>query len=230
MKNVKSILWGIFLILMGVLIGIDAFNLFGIDINFFFDGWWTLIIIIPCAIDMFKGRDKTLDIIGILIGVILLLTSRDILKFEDLLKLILPLGFIIIGFTLLLKNRKGGKIAREIKKINENGLPRQEVGATFSKENLNLDNQVLQSMDLSASFGKLNCNFQNTTVNTDIVLNVNASFGSVEIIAPKDVKVVVKSSSMFGGVSNKTESSKQNNELPKIYVNAVCMFGGVDVI
>ncbi len=228
MKNVKNILWGIFLVLMGILIGLDTFEV--LNINFFFDGWWTLFIIIPCTIDLFKGRDKTADILGIAVGIFLLLVCRDIITFQILIKLLVPTILVFVGLSLLFKNKAGGKVAREIKQINENGLPRREFGASFSKENLNLDGQVLQSMDLSASFGKLSCNFQNTTVNTDIVLNVNASFGSVEIIAPKGVRVVVKSSSLFGGVANKTENIDQNINMPKIYINAVCMFGGVDVI
>lgn len=228
MKNIKNILWGIFFVIMGILIGLDTFGVANID--FFPDGWWTLFIIIPCTIDLFGGRDKTGDIIGIVVGLILLIVSRTELEFFDSLKLLVMTILIIIGLSLLFKNRAGSKTARDIKNLNENGVPRKEYGASFSKENLNLEGQVLQSMDLSASFGKLNCNFQNTAVHTDIVLNVNASFGSVEIIVPKGVTVCVKSSSMFGGVSNKTENVSQNLNMPKIYVNAVCMFGGVDII
>ena len=46
MKKVESILWGIVFIVLGLII---AGNVLGItNIKIFFNGWWTLFIIIPC--------------------------------------------------------------------------------------------------------------------------------------------------------------------------------------
>lgn len=63
MNNFSKILWGIVLILLGIAIGLNALNI--VSINFFFRGWWTLIIIIPCLIDLFNsdGESKTGDLI-----------------------------------------------------------------------------------------------------------------------------------------------------------------------
>ena len=43
MKNISKGLWGIVLIAIGVVIGLNSFGVANIDI--FFDGWWTLFII-----------------------------------------------------------------------------------------------------------------------------------------------------------------------------------------
>ena len=48
MKNLKSIIWGLVLITLGIIIGLNAFEIINVDI--FFDGWWTLFIIVPCFI------------------------------------------------------------------------------------------------------------------------------------------------------------------------------------
>ena len=40
------------------------------------------------------------------------------------------------------------------------------------------------------------------------------------------VNVIVKSTSIFGGVTNKKENT---NSKKNIYINAMCMFGGVDI-
>lgn len=63
MNNFSKILWGIVLILLGIAIGLNSLNI--VSINFFFKGWWTLIIIIPCLIDLFNsdGESKTGDLI-----------------------------------------------------------------------------------------------------------------------------------------------------------------------
>ena len=45
---------------------------------------------------------------------------------------------------------------------------------------------------------------------------------------PQNVNVKVKSTAIFGGVDNKIKNDKQDN-IPTIYVNAFCMFGGVDI-
>ena len=42
MKKVGNILWGIVLIVLGIIIGLNATGV--THINIFFRGWWTLII------------------------------------------------------------------------------------------------------------------------------------------------------------------------------------------
>lgn len=230
MKNLKNILWGLVLIVLGLLIGLDTFEV--VDINFFFDGWWTLFIIVPCTIDLFKGRDKTFDLIGIAVGLFLLLACQEIITFEILMKLMLPTILVVVGLSLLLKDSLfGGKVAKQIKRLNENKSGGREYAATFSTQRVSsVDNEVLESMDITAVFGSVKCNFENAVVNHDIVMNITSTFGSVEIFAPKGVKIVTKSTSIFGGVSDKTETAEQDLNMPKIYVNAVCLFGGVDII
>lgn len=230
MKNLKNILWGLVLIVLGVLIGLDTFEV--VDINFFFDGWWTLFIIVPCTIDLFRGRDKTFDFLGIAVGVFLLLACQRAITFEMLLKLMLPTVLVVIGLSLLFKDTMfGGKTAKAIKHLNETKANARDYTATFSTQNVNsVDNEVLESMNITATFGSVKCNFENAVVNQDIVINANSTFGNIEIIAPKGVRIVTKSTSIFGGVSDKTETVQQDLALPVIYVNAVCMFGGVDII
>ena len=69
MKNLSRTLWGLALIALGVIIGGNALGLFNIDL--FFDGWWTLFIIVPCAIDLITEDHKIGSLIGLLVGVVL---------------------------------------------------------------------------------------------------------------------------------------------------------------
>ena len=113
MKNFGNIMWGLVLILLGVIIGTNVLGL--TDINIFFDGWWTLFIIIPCLIGLVKEREKTGSIIGILIGIILLLCCQNILDFETMWKLIIPAVLIIVGASFVFKNIYDSKLNKEIK-------------------------------------------------------------------------------------------------------------------
>ena len=57
MKKTTSIIWGIALVAIGVVLGLNAFGV--TDIELFFDGWWTLFIIVPSAVGLFREKDKT---------------------------------------------------------------------------------------------------------------------------------------------------------------------------
>ena len=89
MKNFGNVLWGIVLIVVGLIVGGNALGI--IDVSVFFDGWWTLFIIVPCFIGLFKEREKTWNIIGLLIGIVLLLCCQSILNFDIIWKLGFPL-------------------------------------------------------------------------------------------------------------------------------------------
>lgn len=227
MKKINNILWGLVLMVLGVLIGLDTFEV--VDINFFFDGWWTLFIIIPCTIDLFRSRDKTFNCIGIAVGVFLLLACQELITFDMLLKLLVPTLLVVIGASLLFKDAIGGKAAKHIKILNEQKANRRNVSAAFSSQKIKCDNEILESMDITASFGGVECDFSNAILNNDVVLNCNVSFGGVDIVIPAGANVAIKSTSIFGGVSDKTENTADPN-MPTIYINAICIFGGVDII
>ena len=71
MKHIKQVLWGVILVTVGAILGSNALGLTNIDI--FFDGWWTLFMIIPCATGLLSGKDRTGNLIGLGIGIALLL-------------------------------------------------------------------------------------------------------------------------------------------------------------
>ena len=91
MKKAKSILWGLVLAAVGVLLGLRALDI--VDFSIFFDGWWTLFLIVPCAIGLVTDRDKTGNLVGLAIGVFLLLACQDVVGFDKLWKLLVPLSF-----------------------------------------------------------------------------------------------------------------------------------------
>lgn len=104
MKNMKNILWGLVLIAIGVIWGLNVLEI--TDITIFFDGWWTLFIIVPCILGLFTEEDKTGNLIGIGIGVLLLLACQGILEFEWLWKLFFPAIIVIWGVKLIWNNCK----------------------------------------------------------------------------------------------------------------------------
>ena len=226
MKKLKNIIFGILLIAIGLILGLNALEI--TNINIFFDGWWTLIIIIPCFIDLLDGKDKTGNIIGILVGVVLLLCAQNVLSFELVWKLAIPAVFVVIGLTIILKDRFNSKINDEIKKLEPN-RKNAEYCATFSSQNLNFENQDFKGADLTAVFGGVTCSLYKAIINENQIINCSSIFGSIEIIVPEGINVRVKSTSIFGGVSNSKKGVEENKDAKNIYVNAMCLFGGVSI-
>lgn len=224
MKNLKNTLWGILFIILGFVFGLNALEITNIDI--FFDGWWTLFIIIPCFIDLFNERQKTGSIIGILIGVFLLLTCQGILEFNLLWKLLFPSILVIIGISFVFKDTLNGSINKKIKELNK-VKNKEEICATFSEQKIDFDNEEFNGCDLSATFGGIKCDLRNSIIKEDKIINASAIFGGIDIYIPKDTKVKIKSNSIFGGVTNHRNTKKE--DIPTIYINATCIFGGVEI-
>lgn len=80
MKKFGNVLWGIVLITLGIIIGLNAVGL--THINLFFRGWWTLFIIIPSFIELIKSENKIWSLIWFVIGIVLLLCAQGILSFS----------------------------------------------------------------------------------------------------------------------------------------------------
>ncbi len=224
MKKFGNLLWGLVFIILGL---IFALNILGIaNINIFFDGWWTLFIIIPCLIGFIKGPERIGDFIGLVIGIALLLCTQGILRFDMVIKLSIPFTLIMVGIYFIFKDSINKKVTDKIKELNRTGL--KEYAATFGENKINMQNEEFDGADLTAVFGAVDMDLRGAIIKKEQVINVTAIFGGVEIKVPENINVKVKSTSIFGGVGNKINNSKEEN-VPTIYVNAFCMFGGADI-
>lgn len=226
MKRISDIMWGLILIIIGVILGGNALDIF--NINLFFDGWWTLFIIVPTFIGLVTEKDKTGNIIGLIIGLLLLLSCRGLFDFKLIWKLIFPLIFVIIGLSLIFKNNINKEINEKIKKLNENLSSNDGYTATFSGQNLNFDGEEFKGSNLNAIFGGIKLDLRKAIINEDIVINASSIFGGIDIYIPDNCKVKIKSNSIFGGVSNNKKCNVDDNSYT-IYINASCMFGGVEI-
>ena len=215
MKKIGNIIWGIVLIVIGTIIALNALEI--TDINIFFKGWWTLFIIIPSLIGLIKNSDKVWSLIFLIIGIILLLAAQGILSYTIIYKLVFPLILVIIGINLIYKEVFTKKINENIKKINAEKKTDNEYCKTFGSQNINLGDQEFYGASI-----------RNSTISGDCVINASAIFGEVDIFIPQNVNIKIKATPIFGGTSNKTNIQYKDN-LPTIYINSFCLFGGVKI-
>ena len=226
MKKIGNVLWGIVLIVIGLIIGGNSLGI--TDINIFFEGWWTLFIIIPCFIGLFKDNEKTGDIIGLLIGIALLLGCQNILDFDLIWKLAFPTILIIIGVSIIFKDILGGEVSSKIKKLNEKRNGENSYCSIFAGQNVNFNGEKFTGADLTAVFGGVKCDLRNAIIEEDVVINASATFGGIEIYVPSNVKIKIKSMPIFGGVENKANTKIDENSYT-VYINSTAIFGGVEI-
>lgn len=224
----SSIIWGIVLIVIGVILGLNSLGI--CDVNIFFNGWWTLFIIVPSFIGLFTDDNKSGSIITLIIGVLLLLACQDIIGFDLLIKLIPPLVIVLIGMSLVFSNLFNKKINERIKTINGKTDSKKDYCATFSGQNIKFDNEEFTGTTINAIFGGVKLDLRDAIIKEDAVINASAIFGGIDIFVPDDVSVKIKSNSIFGGVDNKKKTKiDKKNKNNTVYIDATCLFGGVEI-
>lgn len=226
MKKISKILWGIALIAIG---GIFVLNALGItDISLFFDGWWTLFIIVPCLIGIFSEREKTGNIIGLIIGVFLLLCCQDVLKFDMFWKLAVPVIIVIVGVKLIFSAIFGDKATKIMKESRQNGDHIKVGCAVFSGQDLNFNGEPFSGAELTAVFGGVECDLRNAVIEQDCAITATSVFGGIDIFVPDYVNIKVNSNSIFGGVSDKNHRPTVPGAVT-VYIDATCVFGAVEI-
>ena len=226
MKKISKILWGVAFIVAGVIFALNAFGV--TDIELFFDGWWTLFIIIPCLIGLFSDREKIGNIIGLAVGVFLLLCCQNVLDFDMLWKLAAPAIIVLIGLKLIFGAVFGDKATKILESSKQNGENIRGGCATFSGQNLNFDGEHFSGAELTAVFGGVKCDLRNAVIEKDCAITATSIFGGIDILVPDHINVKINSNSVFGGVSEKN----RRPDIPgaaTVYINATCMFGGVEI-
>lgn len=223
MKKTGNILWGVVFVVLGLIFGLNALDITDIDI--FFDGWWTLFIIIPSLIEIIKDSKDVGNYIWLAIGIVLLLSAQGILDISKMGKLIFPTILVAIGVSMIFKDTISSKVNNKIKELNKEN--KEEYYATFSGQKLNFSGEEFKGASLNAIFGGIDLDLRSTNIEQDQIVNATSVFGGIDILVPNNVNVKVASNSIFGGVDNKVKEFKEN--APTIYIKAFCLFGGVEV-
>ncbi len=236
-KKVKGVFWGLVLVIIGVIITLNALEI-DLGLEVFFKGWWTLFIIVPCAIEFFTEKNKFGSSIGILIGVGLLLAARDIITFGQFFKLILPVLLIILGLYVIFRTFVTKPCADSKENVvTENtsqdtkttGNAGANYSAIFTGEDVKFDGQRFEGTALTALFGGVECDLRGAVIDHDVTITATAIFGGVDIMLPTDIRLHIDSSAAFlGGVSNQFRTTADASS-PVITIRPTCVFGGIDI-
>ena len=105
-KDYSALIWGLVFVVIGIIFGGNALNIWAIDI--FFPGWWTLFLIIPGLISMVRYGFNWGSGILVIIGLVLMFDALDIIDDVIVWKLIFPLVLVAVGISIIASFFRGG--------------------------------------------------------------------------------------------------------------------------
>jgi len=231
--------------LVGIVIVIVGLNLIlktaGFGFNLFFNGWWTLPLIIIGVASMINSALTPWNFAMVVLGFWLLANQRSWIP--SWLNSSYIIGAAIIGFGLLFifnpYNQTTNEQQKDEKRTDHHKKPFSEHArkddatspnytAIFSGQEIKSIPSQLDGATLLAFFGGLSIDFRDAIINQDIIIDATALFGGLEIKFPTNVNVEVKSTPLFGGVENNIKSSANVNK-PTVTVRSLAVFGGIEI-
>lgn len=227
MKRTSKVVLGLCFIIAGILFILNAAGV--VNINLFFDGWWTLFIIIPCFFGLLGDGDKGGSIAGIAIGVLLLLAAQERIMWEDFGKYAIGVLIIMIGYCIIFGKKHLSSVQKEeIKRIEQDGKFIQDIDYAFGKFDREYSNQKFEGAHVKTAFGGGRIDLRGAIIEDDCIIKLDCSFGGVEIIVPDNISVNIVANSAFGGIKDARRNPARGTK-PCIYITGNVSFGGVEI-
>lgn len=214
-EKTESVIWGLILLAVGVIFLGNSLDVWHLDI--FFKGWWTLFIIIPSFIGLFRRGTIISSTLGLTFGCLLFCAAQDIIEWSMVGKTFFPIILIVIGLSIIFK--------RQNKKVRIDKGDNEYV-AVFSSTTEKVTKEF-NGGECVGIFGGVELDLSECKIDKDVVIECVTVFGGIDIRVPKNVNVKTSGVPIFGGIENKLTSEEEKK--PTVYINYVCVFAGIDI-
>ena len=232
-KDYSALIWGLLFVAVGIIFGGNALDIWDIDI--FFPGWWTLFLIIPGLISMVRYGFNWGSGILVTIGLVLLFDALDIIDDGVIWKLIFPLVLVAVGISIIASffrtgTKKGIESDEYSKsksyKYDSTQYPRYTaiLGGGDYKNNT----EDLKGVVAEAILGGLSIDLREAKITEDIVLELTAVLGGIDIFIPDNVRVeIISGVPVLGGFEHKINRNAISG--PKVRIKYTAVLGGIEV-
>ena len=226
-KSYTNIIFGICVALFGIALLCKYTGL--VDFTMFFDGWWTLFLIIPGITGLFNKDGRFFSLTLLIAGVVLYLGVQGIIPKGSSWDIIIASLIIIFGINIIYSNIK---MRKEFDNVEANSADKdariENYVAIFGGKKEKYSNAAaFIGASLTAIFGGIELDLRDAKIDKDVKINAIALFGGCNIYIPQNVNVKSGGASIFGGTDNKI--GVVNDDYPTIYVNSTALFGGVSI-
>ena len=232
-KDYSALIWGLLFVAVGIIFGGNALNIWHVDV--FFPGWWTLFLIIPGLISMVRYGFNWGSGILVIIGLVLMFDALDIIDDVIVWKLIFPLVLVAVGISIIASFFRGGT-KKNIEadeysksksyKYDSTQYPRYTaiLGGGDYKNNT----EDLKGIVAEAILGGLSIDLRDAKITEDIVLELTAVLGGIDIFIPDNVRVeIISGVPVLGGFEHKINRNAISG--PKVRIKYTAVLGGIEV-
>jgi len=237
MKNATKILFGVVAIAFGIIYFGDAFNFWSMGS---FEGWWTLIIIIPAIGSMLSSRINIGNVAFLLFGVWLLISEQNWFDRQKLNGITISLALVLLGIVLIFgefrnksrTNEQQTDIVHESnfnRRATESNSEKPSFFAAFGGNTSRCSSKNLCGGEATAIFGGIELDLSDAVPSGNVTFTVNAIFGGIDIVPPKGFKVETTGVALLGGCDNKVNDSGIDG-LPIFTIKYFTFCGGVDIV
>ncbi|MFC1633110.1 LiaF domain-containing protein [Patescibacteria group bacterium] len=230
MQKTGRIWIGIILLILGLAFLIDQTGLlssYGVGFGWMVGTFWPLILIV---IGLFLVLRKSLT------GGFILLVLGFLFQISELTSysfwaLFWPIVIIAIGLSILLGRTRTAK-----QKISErnNGSAKTDESTidqqvVFAGKEVTLTSKNFKGGSLQSTFGSLKLDLTKAKLaRTGATLEINSTFGSIEVIVPENMPILSDGTPILGGWENKynTTSTKKG---PTLHISGQSVLGSVEI-
>jgi predicted membrane protein len=222
----SRIVFGAILVLVGILLLFSQMGIF--DFGDFLSVFWPLIIIViglwQWAIRRF--RPSFWPLLLIVIGLFLLALRLHLLDGRGF---GVMAGAVMIAFGIWLVMRKTRPAADRSVSSDADAVDHWVIFGGVEEANTS---QRFTGGNATVVFGGAEIDLRKAALaEGDVVLNLSAIFGGIDIKVPENWQVLVDGTAILGGVEDKTGggSSEAAAARSRLHVRAVAIFGGIEI-
>jgi hypothetical protein len=257
-QNVVRIIIGILVVLVGMNLIMKASN---VEWDLFFDGWWTLLIIIFAVIAIINQGPSRGSIIMLLFGCYLLAARRGWIPHWIQGDFVWGGLLIVAGLLFVISSRqikdperssnsserhKSFSHEEEQRESRKNHVHNQfshfeehfdnsshsespTYTAIFGGREVRYEPRTLSGANVFTLFGGMELDLRHAQIHEDIIIDVTAIFGGVDLRFPSNVRLTTKAVPIFGGIDDK--STLPNDPLaPIVTLRCLTAFGGITIL
>ena len=224
-SKVTAVVFGIALVALGVVLSGNTLGWWSADV--FFEGWWTLFLIVPALASIIGNGPNAGNLILLAIGALLLADAQRLLGDVSVWSLLLPVVVIILGVSVLWKALVGPRLPTDAegRPIHPgNRLNAIFTGTTAAYTGLPFNGAVTLAM-----FGGLDVDLRGAVLTEDVLIDATTLFGGTDIIVSPGTKVELTSTNIFGGSESNAPAPPPDTPGPVVHVRSTAVFGGLDV-
>lgn len=232
-RDYSALIWGLLFVVVGIIFGGNALNIW--SINVFFPGWWTLFLIIPCVVSIIKYGFNWGSGMLVIIGLILLFDELNIINNIIIWRLVFPLILVMIGISIMASFFRGvDKKSFDINDYSKSKDYRYDLNqypkytAILGGGNYKNNTEDLKGIVVEAILGGLEIDLRDAKITEDILLDLTAVLGGIEIFIPDNVMVeVVSGVPILGGFEHKINRNVISG--PKVKIKYTVVLGGIEI-